>query len=151
MSASASRPSPGTRTRSLAMAAPTTTGVRGSSGIARACHGPAPKTTHRGSCYSRRMTAPARTQILYPLFAMVLLVAVVFLRMGRARFGAVRRGEMNPRFYRTYDEGQEPEHLRVITRHFINLFEMPVLFYVAVLTTYVTDEVSWWTVACAWA
>jgi hypothetical protein len=96
------------------------------------------------------MNAPARTAILYPIFAMVVLVAVVFVRMGRARFGAVRRGEMNPRFYRTYSEGEEPEHLRVITRHFINLFEMPILFYVAVLTTYVTDQVTWWTVACAW-
>lgn len=97
------------------------------------------------------MSLPARVEILYPVFAMVLLVAVVFVRMGRARVGAVRRGEMSIRFYRTYAEGEEPEPLRVITRHFINLFEMPILFYVVVLMTYATDEVTWWSVGCAWA
>jgi len=94
---------------------------------------------------------PSRTQILYPVFAMFYLIAFVLARMAVMRFGAVARREMDPRFYRTYDEGQEPSHMRVVTRHFINLFEVPVLFYVAVILTYVTDEVSYWLVGCAWA
>lgn len=97
------------------------------------------------------MTNPSRVQILYPVFAMFYLVAFVLVRMARMRFGAVQRREMDPRFYRTYDEGQEPPHMRVVTRHFINLFEMPILFYVAAIMTYVTDQVSWWMVGCAWA
>jgi hypothetical protein len=97
------------------------------------------------------MTTPARVQILYPVFAMFYLIAFVLVRMARMRFGAVSRREMDPRFYRTYDEGQEPPHMRVVTRHFINLFEMPILFYVAAIMAYVTDQVSWWMVGCAWA
>jgi hypothetical protein len=97
------------------------------------------------------MSTLSRAQILYPVFAMFYLVAFVLVRMARMRFGAVQRREMDPRFYRTYDEGQEPAHMRVVTRHFINLFEMPVLFYVAVILTYVTDQVTYWMVGCAWA
>ena len=97
-----------------------------------------------------RMGDPSRTQILYPLFAMFYLVAFVLVRMARMRFGAVQRGEMDPRFYRTYAEDQEPEHMRVVTRHFINLFEMPVLFYVVAILTYVTDQATYWMVGCAW-
>lgn len=97
------------------------------------------------------MSAPSRTLILYPVFALVLLVALVLLRMARTRFAAVRGGTVNVRFYRTYSDGEEPEEMRALTRHFVNLFEMPVLFYLVVVLTYVTDQVTWWLVGCAWA
>src|SRR5687767_9261498 len=96
-------------------------------------------------------TAPQKL-VLYPLFVMFFLVAGVLTLMGVKRVTAVRSGEIDIRFYRTYDEGAEPETLRVITRHFINLFEMPVLFYVAVLIAHVSAEVTYWIVglACAY-
>ena len=97
------------------------------------------------------MPDPAANQILYPVFAMFALVAGVLGRMAQLRFGAVRRGEMDPRYYKTYQGGEEPEHMRVVTRHFINLFEMPVMFYVAVILTYITHQSSGWMVGCAWA
>jgi hypothetical protein len=98
------------------------------------------------------MTADAPPNlILYPVFAMFFLVAFVVARMARMRVAAVSSGKMNPRFYRTYDDGEEPKELRVVTRHFINLFEMPVLFYVGVILTYISQQVSYWMVLCAWA
>jgi hypothetical protein len=97
-----------------------------------------------------RMAGPSPTQILYPVFAMFYLVAFVLFRMGRMRFTAVARREMDPRFYATYDDGQEPPHMRVVTRHFINLFEVPVLFYVGAILAYVTDQVTYWLIGCAW-
>jgi len=96
------------------------------------------------------MQDPASNQILYPVFAMFALVAGVLGRMAQLRFGAVRRGEMDPRYYKTYQGGEEPEHMRVVTRHFLNLFEMPVVFYVTVILAYVTHQVGTWMVACAW-
>jgi len=96
------------------------------------------------------MTDPSAKLILYPLFAMFALVAVVLVRMARLRVGAVGRGEMDVGFYRTYQEGEEPEHLRVVTRHFLNLFEVPLLFHVVVILTYVTHHSTAWMVACAW-
>lgn len=88
--------------------------------------------------------------ILYPVFAMFLLVTGVLLRMRSMRFAAIRRGEIDVAFYRAFPEGVEPEPLRVVARHFANLFEMPVLFYVGVLMAHATGHVSVWLVACAW-
>ena len=82
---------------------------------------------------------------------MFLLVAIVLLRMRSMRFGAVRRKEISVEYYRAYPEGQEPEALRVLARHFANLFEVPILFYVGVLMTYVTHQVTWFLIGCAWA
>jgi len=89
--------------------------------------------------------------ILYPAFAMFALVAFVLVRLAKLRFGAVSSGVVDVRFYRTYQGGEEPEHVRVVTRHFINLFEVPLLFYVIAIMTYVTHQSSTWMVACAWA
>ena len=97
------------------------------------------------------MTEPSPALILYPVFAMFLLVGVVLLRMRSMRFAAVRSGEVSVGFYRAYPEGGEPEPLRVVSRHYVNLFEMPVLFYVGVILTYVTHQVSYWMITCAWA
>jgi hypothetical protein len=89
--------------------------------------------------------------ILYPAFAMFALLVGVLIRMQIVRFGAVGRGEMDGRYYRTYQGGAEPKHMAVVTRHFSNLLELPTLFYVVLILTYVTHQVSLWQVACAWA
>jgi len=92
----------------------------------------------------------AANQILYPAFAMFALTMGVLLRLRSARFAAIRAGEVSADYYRAYPGGVEPERLRVLARHFANLFEMPVLFYVGVLMAYATRHVSVWLVACAW-
>jgi hypothetical protein len=92
---------------------------------------------------------PAPNLILYPVFAMFLLVVVVLNRLRSLRFAAVGRKEVSIGYYRAY-RGDEPEALRVVARHFSNLFEMPVLFYVGVLMTYVSQQVSYWLLALAW-
>jgi len=91
------------------------------------------------------------TLILYPVFVMFLLVTGVLSRMGWLRIGGVLRGTVDVEFYRTYDRGEEPEPLRQVTRHFINLFEMPVLFYVGVVIAYVTNQATFWLVGLAWS
>lgn len=96
------------------------------------------------------MSEPTDYQILYPVFAMFALVSGVLARLGYLRFTAVGRGQMDPRFYQTYRGGEEPELLRVTTRHFINLFEVPVLFYVGVVLTYITHQSSPWMIGVAW-
>ena len=88
--------------------------------------------------------------ILYPVFAMFALVLGVLARMQVVRFGAVGRGEMDGRYYRTYQGGEEPVAMRLVTRHFINLFEMPTLFYVVVVVAYVSHQVDIWMVGSAW-
>lgn len=96
------------------------------------------------------MAEAASVRILYPVFAMFALVCVVLMRMRSMRFAAVRKGEVSADYYKAFAGGSEPEPLRVVARHFSNLFEMPVLFYVGVLMTYVTHQVNAWLVGCAW-
>ena len=90
------------------------------------------------------------TAILYPVFAMFVLVSVVLLRMRSMRFAAVRRREVPVEYYQAFQNATEPEPLRVIARHFANLFEMPVLFYVTAVMIYVTRQTTPWLVGCAW-
>lgn len=97
------------------------------------------------------MTEVSPTLILYPVFAMFALVTIVLLRMRSMRFAAVRRKDVSAEYYKTYQDGLEPEALRVVSRHFSNLFEVPVLFYVGVVMTYMTHQVTYWLVVCAWA
>src|SRR5262245_42265455 len=96
------------------------------------------------------MSDPAPKLILYPVFAMFLLVAMVLLRMRSMRFAAVRNRSVNVRYYKAFQGDEEPEPLRVIARHFQNLFEVPVLFYVGVIMAYVTHQVTWVAIGCAW-
>lgn len=90
------------------------------------------------------------TQILYPVFAMAALTFFVLFRMGWKRNQAVMQRRVPIKYYRTYDAGHEPEDIRVYTRHFINLFEAPVLFYVGVLMAYASQSVSPALVIIAW-
>jgi hypothetical protein len=89
--------------------------------------------------------------ILYPLFAMFLLTSLVLARLAALRVGAIQRREVDMAYYTTYQVGDEPAHIRVVTRNFLNQFEMPLLFYVVVILTYVTQQSSPWLIGCAWA
>ncbi|MGH2898784.1 MAG: MAPEG family protein, partial [Solirubrobacteraceae bacterium] len=83
--------------------------------------------------------------------ALFALTIFVLMRLRSMRFAAVRGGDVGVGFYRAFQDGSEPEALRVVSRHFVNLFEMPVLFYVGVIMTYITHNVSGWMIGCAWA
>ena len=92
----------------------------------------------------------SQTPILYPAFAMVALVFFVLNRMRSMRFAAVRNRVIGAEFYQAFQGAEEPAPLRVVSRHFVNLFEMPMLFYVVLVMIYVTHQTTTWLVACAW-
>lgn len=69
-------------------------------------------------------------QIIFPMCAMFLLVLLVLGKMFLGRLTAIRSGSIKISFYRTL-QGQEPEQSIQAVRHFANMFEAPVLFYVA--------------------
>jgi hypothetical protein len=90
--------------------------------------------------------------LIYPMAAMVLLTTLVLMRMVMGRVAAVRRGDVDARFYKTYQgEGAEPRKEAQNTRHFINLFESPVLFYAACIAAMVAGQGSGAMVWLAWA
>jgi hypothetical protein len=88
--------------------------------------------------------------IFYPVFAMMALTIYCIVRLGLLRYVAVRRGEVDPRFFSLYRGYEEPEKLAVYSRHVLNLFEAPLLFYVIVLIAFVTGQTGNWVLGLAW-
>jgi len=89
--------------------------------------------------------------ILYPIFAMSALTLFCMLRLGHLRYLAVKRGEVDPRFFSLYRGYEEPEKLAVYSRHVVNHFETPVLFYVVCLIAYITNQSGDMLLGLAWA
>ena len=88
--------------------------------------------------------------ILFPIVAMVALVVFVVVRIARSRIRAVRRRDISIGFYKLYQGSEEPDELRALRRHFANLFELPILFYVACIVAYVSVQVDIFLVLLAW-
>lgn len=89
--------------------------------------------------------------LVYPMFAMVLLSATVLGILFRSRVRAVQASQVPVTYFRLYQGEVEPESIAKPARHFANLFEAPVLFYAACLAAMVTGQVGTAMVALAWA
>jgi len=88
--------------------------------------------------------------IIFPAAAMFMLTFSVIAYMAGSRLAAIRRGDVSIRYYRRYNEGEQTPRLQVIGRHAQNHFEMPPLFYIAILFLYVTASVTPVAVGLAW-
>ena len=87
--------------------------------------------------------------IVYPMSAMVGWTLLIALVMIRKAFRAVREG-LDVEYFR-YGKGDEPPgYMLAAYQHFTNLFEMPVLFYVAVLMIYTVAITNVFLVLLAW-
>jgi hypothetical protein len=78
--------------------------------------------------------------ILYPIFALMALTLFCMARLGILRYAAVKSGSIDPRFFALYRGYDEPEKLAVHSRHVVNLFEAPVLFYVVCIVAFLTEQ-----------
>ena len=87
--------------------------------------------------------------VVYPMFAMFALTAMVLPILFRRRVRAVRNKQVPLAFFSTY-QGVEPEATAQASRHFVNLFEAPLLFYVACLAALATHHLSLTLLALAW-
>lgn len=89
--------------------------------------------------------------MFYPMFAMVILTFIVALYLLSLRVMAVRRREVSIGYFRLNSGANEPP-ARVIaaSRHFSNLFELPLLFYIACLAAMVVGFQNDLMIICAW-
>lgn len=89
--------------------------------------------------------------LIYPMFAMVLLTFTVVIGLFRSRVASVASGNVSASYFKTYSTTDvEPESSLKFSRHFINLFEVPTLFYagcIAFIATAQTDVIA---IALAW-
>ncbi len=89
-------------------------------------------------------------QLVYPMFALVLLTMVVLATLFRRRVRAVRQGTVSMRYFGIYQGQGEPEESAKAARHFSNLFEAPTLFYAGCLAAMVTHDAGIAVQVLAW-
>lgn len=88
--------------------------------------------------------------ILVPGLLLGLYTMLFFFFLGLTRRAAIVGKEISIKYYRTYDQGREPERLQVLTRHASNLLETPVLYYAGLLFVVVSGATSVFFTALAW-
>ena len=88
--------------------------------------------------------------ILYPMFALVALTFVVLLFLPYKRIGAALKGRVKSRDFKYGESANVPGDVSIPNRNLMNLLEMPVLFYAACITFYVTKTVDATALWLAW-
>lgn len=88
-----------------------------------------------------------QTLILFPMLALVGWTMLVLLLIAQRRFAS----RLHPREFAVGESAKVPPGVSLPNRNFMNLLEVPVLFYVVALTFYVTQQVTALAVGLAWA
>lgn len=90
------------------------------------------------------------TRILFPVLALAGLTFVVLIQVPIRRFRARFAGTVTVDDFKYGESSRVPENVSIPNRNLMNLLEMPVLFYVACVTLYVTKTVDGGAVSVAW-
>ncbi|NJM48470.1 MAG: hypothetical protein HC860_21745 [Alkalinema sp. RU_4_3] len=88
--------------------------------------------------------------ILYPVFALALWTSLVQVQIPIARFRSASKREVTAEDFTYGESSSVPKPVSIPNRNYMNLLEMPVLFYVVCLLIYVTDSTSQTIVTIAW-
>lgn len=91
--------------------------------------------------------------ILQPMAAMMLLTFAVWLRLYSARIPAMRGRRINPETVSSRVQKADVDLGRAETSasdNFMNLFELPVLFYALCLVLYMTGRIDFAYIGLAW-
>ncbi len=88
--------------------------------------------------------------ILLPVFAMALITFLVGPLLLSTRIDSVKNGVVRIEYYETFSGGEPPQRVLQTTRHWSNLYEAPMLFYIACLMAYSVQMQSGLLLALAW-
>ena len=89
--------------------------------------------------------------ILYPVFGLGAWTLVVLLLIPFVRVRSVQRREISPNDFKYGESAAVPPNVSIPNRNYMNLLELPMLFYVICVVLYVTDGGSPLSVFVAWA
>jgi hypothetical protein len=92
-----------------------------------------------------------QASIFAPMGALVALTFVVLLLIPFRRFRAAFAGQVGPDDFKLGESGRVPAHVAIPNRNYMNLLELPMLFYVACIALYVTGRVTVVELDLAWA
>lgn len=91
-----------------------------------------------------------REQILYPMGALALLTFIVLVFIPLRRFRAGFAGLIVPDDFKYGESARVPPDVSIPNRNYMNLTELPVLFYAACLMFYVTSRTDMTVLWLAW-
>jgi hypothetical protein len=89
--------------------------------------------------------------VLYPMLALIGWTFLVLLLMARRRIAAVQAGRVHAREFALGESAAVPADCTIVNRHYMNLLEIPLLFYAVSLTYYVTQQADAVALALAWS
>lgn len=78
------------------------------------------------------------TAILHPVFVLGFWTILVLVMVGYRRVGAARRGRVRSEDFKFGESRSVPPEVSLPNRNYMNLLELPVLFYVVCIVLYVT-------------
>lgn len=89
--------------------------------------------------------------ILQPVGALGILTFAVLLVIPARRFAAARRGLVRSADFKFGESANVPGEVSIPNRNYMNLLELPILFYVAALMYDSAGKVDTWVLVMAWA
>ncbi|MDB4971841.1 MAG: hypothetical protein JWN48_182 [Myxococcaceae bacterium] len=90
-------------------------------------------------------------RIFQPVVALVMLTFAVLLRIPFVRIRAVRARQITALDFKLGESPRVPPDVSIPNRNYMNLLELPVLFYVLALALYVTRQVDAAQLSMAWS
>lgn len=88
--------------------------------------------------------------IFLPMAALAGLTFIVLLTIPLARIAASLKGRVAPNDFRLGESERVPDDVKLTNRNYMNLLELPMLFYVLGLSVFVTQRVDGFTLSAAW-
>lgn len=92
----------------------------------------------------------SETQILIPIFALAFWTSIILVAVAVSRIGAVMHKKASASDFRFGESSKVPERVQLVNRNYMNLLELPVLFYIVCVLAYVTHSVSMIALILAW-
>ena len=68
-------------------------------------------------------------EIIYPMFALVVLTFFIGFSTGISRLISAKKGLVDPKYFKLFVGDTPPESMLKLGRNFSNLLEVPILFY----------------------
>jgi hypothetical protein len=85
-----------------------------------------------------------------PLFALGFWTFVILNIVGLTRIRAGTKKQIRPEDFKLGESERVPERVRLPNRNYMNLLELPVLFYAVSIVAYITGTATATMVAVAW-
>lgn len=88
--------------------------------------------------------------MFYPMLAMVFLIFTVGFFTAYVRISGVAKGKVKARYFKLMSGEEVPEIITKTTRQFNNMFEMPMLFFIACMLYIVLGLQNTIAIVLAW-